>query len=91
MSISLYLKVAMLPNHRWAWASTSGSFARHTDIPLLEANMDNFAATFDPRDVTVADMLFDSFVWSNNSNKWGNHARNDVMYDSINVSNQTQF
>jgi hypothetical protein len=45
-----------------AWASTSGSFARHTDIALLEANMDNFAATFDPRDVTVADMLFDSFV-----------------------------
>lgn len=60
--LSFYMKVAMLPNHCWTWASTSGSFARHTDIPLLEANMDNFAATFDSRDVTVADMLFDSFV-----------------------------
>jgi hypothetical protein len=74
ISISLYMKVAMLPNHRWAWASTSGYFARHTDIPLLEANMDNFAATFDSRDVTVADMLFDSFFWSNDDNKWGKHA-----------------
>jgi hypothetical protein len=62
-----------------------------TDIPLLAAKMNNFAATFDPRYVTVADMLFDSFVWSNNNNKWRKHARNDVMYVSINVSNKTQF
>jgi hypothetical protein len=53
--------------------------------------MDNFAANFDLRDITVADMLFDSFVWSNDNNKWVKHARNDAMCDSINVSNQTQF